>query len=76
MGRYKWSDLITNKNGVDVSVTVLDTGLVRGVIGNETVFECTPLELKLMFAMISRFLGKKESKKLINIKRTNTEKWS
>ena len=76
VGRYRWKDLVHGKKSVDISVYKEDSGLVKGIVDGEVMFECTTLELRLLFAMISRFLGKKESRKLINIKKDKTERWT
>ena len=74
--KYRWIDLLPYRHSIDLSITTEDSGLLNVNIGEELKFECTKKELRLLFAMIARFLGKKESKKLINVKMSNSEKWS
>ena len=74
--RYVWSDLIRGHKATDVSVYKEDTGFIKVELNNEVFLECTLLQAKLIFASMSRFFGKKESKKLINVKRGKSERWS
>ena len=73
--RYKWSDLVIGNKTKDISVRKDVYGLFELTIDNEVKLNCTMTEAKLIFASMSRFFGKRESKKLINVKREKSEKW-
>lgn len=73
--RYRWKDLIIGNKEKDISVCKDTYGLFELTIDNEIKLNCTMMEAKLIFASMSRFFGKKESKKLINVKREKSEKW-
>jgi hypothetical protein len=68
--------VIDTRHGVDISIENTPEGLVRVTIDGEVLFECTHTRSKLIFASLSRFFGKRESRRLINVKRGKSEKWT
>ena len=72
----RWSDLLQSYSApnVDVSVKRDDDGLIHVVVNGEELLCATISQTQLVFACLSRFFGKKTSKKLINVKHDRTER--